>query len=437
MDRRNFIRSAGVAAAAVPALAAPATAQTMPEIKWRMTSSFPKALDTIYGAAETFARYVAEATDNRFQIQVFPAGEIAPGLEAANEVGKGSIEMCHTASYYYWGKDPTYALATAVPFGLNARQQNAWMYYGGGVDLMNEYVDHLLTYVDVSRMASLKVVANCGNGCAGPVLKKIESRLPLRFVNVFPEPDGRFPNGIPNPLLPENRQGTVDAVLKHNADFGIAWDGDADRCFFFDETGEFLEGYYLVGFLAQEFLKTNPGSRIVHDPRLIWNTVEIIEQNGGTAVMSKAGHAFIKERMRVEDAVYGGEMSAHHYFRDFAYCDSGMIPWLVLAQAVSAAGKPLSELVRSRMEKYPVSGEINRTVSDPHSVISRIESHYKGSEIGTDHIDGLSMEFSNWRFNLRPSNTEPVIRLNLETRNDKALLEQKTLELLSLIESFQ
>jgi phosphomannomutase/phosphomannomutase/phosphoglucomutase len=286
-------------------------------------------------------------------------------------------------------------------------------------------------------MASLKVVANCGNGCAGPVLQKIESRLPLRFVKVFPEPDGRFPNGIPNPLLPENRQGTVDAVLKHNADFGIAWDGDADRCFFFDETGEFLEGYYLVGFLAQEFLKTNPGSRIVHDPRLIWNTIEIIEQNGGTAVMSKAGHAFIKERMRVEDAVYGGEMSAHHYFRDFAYCDSGMIPWLVLAQAVSAAGKPLSELVRSRMEKYPVSGEINRTVSDPHSVISRIESHYKGSEIGTDHIDGLSMEFSNWRFNLRPSNTEPVIRLNLETRNDKALLEQKTLELLSLIESFQ
>ena len=305
------------------------------------------------------------------------------------------------------------------------------------VDLMNEYVDHLLTYVDVSRMASLKAVANCGNGCAGPILQKIESRLPLRFVNVFPEPDGRFPNGIPNPLLPENRQGTVDAVLKHNADFGIAWDGDADRCFFFDETGEFLEGYYLVGFLAQEFLKTNPGSRIVHDPRLIWNTIEIIEQNGGTAVMSKAGHAFIKERMRVEDAVYGGEMSAHHYFRDFAYCDSGMIPWLVLAQAVSAAGKPLSELVRSRMEKYPVSGEINRTVSDPHSAISRIESHYKGSEIRTDHIDGLSMEFSNWRFNLRPSNTEPVIRLNLETRNDKALLEQKTLELLSLIESFQ
>ncbi len=305
------------------------------------------------------------------------------------------------------------------------------------VDLINEYVEHLLTYVDVSRIAPLKVVANCGNGCAGPVLQKLESRLPLRFINVFPEPDGSFPNGIPNPLLPENRQVTVDEVLKNHADFGIAWDGDADRCFFFDETGEFLEGYYLVGFLAQEFLKANPGAKIVHDPRLVWNTVEIIEQNGGTPVMSKAGHAFIKERMRVEDAVYGGEMSAHHYFRDFAYCDSGMIPWLVLAQAVSSAGKPLSELVRSRMEKYPVSGEINRTVSDPHSVISRVESHYKGSEMGKDHTDGLSMEFSDWRFNLRPSNTEPVIRLNLETRNDKGLLEKKTLELLSLIESFK
>ncbi|MFH0960875.1 MAG: phosphomannomutase, partial [Pseudomonadota bacterium] len=305
------------------------------------------------------------------------------------------------------------------------------------VDLMNEYVDHLMTYVDVSKMASLKVVANCGNGCAGPVIEKIQSRLPLRFVNVFQKPDGLFPNGIPNPLLPENRQVTVDEVLRNHADLGIAWDGDADRCFFFDETGEFLEGYYLVGFLAQEFLKVNSGARIVHDPRLIWNTVEIVEQNGGTAVMSKAGHAFIKERMRLEDAVYGGEMSAHHYFRDFAYCDSGMIPWLVLAQAVSSAGKPLSELVRSRMERYPVSGEINRTVSDPHSVITKMESHFKGAEIAIDHIDGLSMEFSNWRFNLRPSNTEPVIRLNLETRNDKALLEKKTLELLSLIESFQ
>lgn len=305
------------------------------------------------------------------------------------------------------------------------------------VDVNDAYVDHLLTYVDTRKISPLKVVANCGNGCAGPILEKLKSRLPLDFVMVFPEPDGRFPNGIPNPILPENRGVTVEALLKNKADFAIAWDGDADRCFFFDETGEFIEGYYIVGFLALEFLKVNPGAKIVHDPRLIWNTIELVEENGGVAVMSKAGHAFIKERMRQEDAVYGGEMSAHHYFRDFAYCDSGMIPWLVLVQAVSTAGRPLSELVKSRMKKFPVSGEINRTVSDTHAVISKIEAYFKGSEIGTDYIDGLSMEFKNWRFNLRPSNTEPVIRLNVEVRNDKVLLDKKTEELLSLIDRFK
>ena len=243
-----------------------------------------------------------------------------------------------------------------------------------GLDVKEAYIDHLLTYVDTSKISHLKVVANCGNGCAGPILEMLKSRLPLDFVMVFPEPDGQFPNGIPNPILPENRSVTIEKVLSNKADIGIGWDGDADRCFFFDETGEFLEGYYIVGFLAQEFLKVNPGAKIVHDPRLIWNTVELVEENGGVAVMSKAGHAFIKERMRQEDAVYGGEMSAHHYFRNFAYCDSGMIPWLVLVQAVSSAGRPLSELVKSRMEKYPVSGEINRTVTDPHAVISQIET---------------------------------------------------------------
>lgn len=306
-----------------------------------------------------------------------------------------------------------------------------------GLDVKDAYIDHLLTYVDTSKISPLKVVANCGNGCAGPILEKLKSRLPLNFVMVFPEPDGRFPNGIPNPILPENRGVTIDKVLSNKADIGIAWDGDADRCFFFDETGEFLEGYYIVGFLAQEFLKLNPGAKIVHDPRLIWNTVELVEENGGVAVMSKAGHAFIKERMRQEDAIYGGEMSAHHYFRNFAYCDSGMIPWLVLVQAVSSAGRPLSELVKSRMEKYPVSGEINRTVTDPHAVISQIEKFYKSPGIATDYIDGLSMEFPMWRFNIRPSNTEPVIRLNVETRSDKALLEKKTDELLSLIDRFK
>jgi len=306
-----------------------------------------------------------------------------------------------------------------------------------GLDVKDAYIDHLLTYVDTSRISPLKVVANCGNGCAGPILEMLKSRLPLDFVMVFPEPDGRFPNGIPNPILPENRGVTIEKVLSDKADIGIGWDGDADRCFFFDETGEFIEGYYIVGFLAQEFLKVNPGARIVHDPRLIWNTLELVEESGGVAVMSKAGHAFIKERMRQEDAVYGGEMSAHHYFRNFAYCDSGMIPWLVLVQAVSCAGRPLSELVKSRMEKYPVSGEINRTVTDPQAVISQIETFFKGPGIAIDYIDGLSMEFPLWRFNLRPSNTEPVIRLNIETRSDKALLEKKTDELLSLIDRFK
>lgn len=302
------------------------------------------------------------------------------------------------------------------------------------VDVKDAYVDHLMTYIDPSKIKKLRVVANCGNGCAGVILERLEKRLPLEFIKIFPEPDGSFPNGIPNPILPENRGVTEKAVIEHKADLGIAWDGDADRCFFFDERAQFLEGYYVVGFLADAFLKAYPGSRIVHDPRLVWNTVEMVKNAGGVSVMCKAGHAFIKERMRQEDAIYGGEMSAHHYFRDFAYCDSGMIPWLVLVQTVSLAGKPLSELVEYRMAKFPVSGEINRTVSDPISVIKKIEETFKGKELFTDHIDGLSMEFEDWRFNLRPSNTEPVIRLNVETRQNQELLEQKTEELLSLIE---
>ncbi len=296
------------------------------------------------------------------------------------------------------------------------------------------YINHLLSYIDVKKIAPLKVVMNCGNGCAGPILEMLESRVPIEFIKIFPEPDGSFPNGIPNPLLPENRGVTIEAVISHKADVGIAWDGDCDRCFFFDETGEFIEGYYLVGFLAQAFLRERPGSKIVHDPRLIWNTIEIVREHGGTPIMSKSGHAFIKDRMRREDAVYGGEMSAHHYFKEFAYCDSGMIPWLLLIQTISIEGRPLSELVRARMEKYPVSGEINRTVADPKAVMKSIEDHYKKTALTVDHIDGVSIEFDRWRFNLRPSNTEPVIRLNVETRQDKSLLEDKTQELLMMIE---
>lgn len=303
------------------------------------------------------------------------------------------------------------------------------------ISTRDAYIDHLMTYVDTSKFRKLKVIMNCGNGCASPVLDLLEKKLPIEFIEVFPEPDGTFPNGIPNPILPENRGATSDAILAHKADLGIAWDGDCDRCFFFDEKANFLEGYYIVGFLAQAFLRVHPGSKIVHDPRLVWNTVEMVKDAGGIPVVCKAGHAFIKEKMRKEDAIYGGEMSAHHYFRDFSYADSGMIPWMLLVQTLCTENRPMSELVESRIDKYPVSGEINRTVSDPHAVLKKIEEKYKGTELSTDFIDGLSMEFKDWRFNLRPSNTEPVIRLNIETRQNHQLLKEKTEELLGLIES--
>jgi len=303
------------------------------------------------------------------------------------------------------------------------------------ISTRQEYIDHLMTYVDPSTFKRLKVVMNCGNGCAGPVLEELAKRIPIEFIEIFPEPDGTFPNGIPNPILPENRGVTANAVLAYEADLGIAWDGDCDRCFFFDEKANFLEGYYIVGFLARAFLREHPGSKIVHDPRLVWNTVEMVKEAGGVPVLSKAGHAFIKERMRKEDAIYGGEMSAHHYFRDFSYADSGMIPWLILVQTMSTENRPLSVLIEDRITKFPVSGEINRTVSDPHGVLNKIEETYRGTELSTDHVDGLSMEFKDWRFNVRPSNTEPVIRLNVETRQNQPLLKEKTEELLSLIES--
>ncbi|MEW6533137.1 MAG: phosphomannomutase [Thermodesulfobacteriota bacterium] len=303
------------------------------------------------------------------------------------------------------------------------------------VSMEDEYIKHLLTYVNPRQIRKLKVVMNCGNGCAGPILDKLEPHLPIEFIKLFPEPDGTFPHGIPNPILPENRGATAQAVLDHRADLGIAWDGDCDRCFFFDEKGEFLEGYYIVGFLAQAFLKAHPGQRIVHDPRLTWNTIEMVQDAGGIPVQTKAGHAFIKERMRLEDAIYGGEMSAHHYFREFAYCDSGMIPWLLMVQTLSAENRPLSELIQDRVRRYPVSGEINRQVSDPHKVLQKIEEQFKGKGAQLDYTDGLSVEFDTWRFNLRPSNTEPVIRLNVEARGDKALLDKKTAELLEMIDA--
>ncbi|WP_245795461.1 phosphomannomutase [Thioalkalivibrio denitrificans] len=363
------------------------------------------------------------------------------------------------------------------------------------LDVMSGYVRRVLSLVDVASLKPLHLVVNAGNGAAGPVFDAIAEHLPFRITRIHHEPDGRFPNGIPNPLLPENREVTASAVREQGADLGIAWDGDYDRCFLFDADGRFIEGYYLVGLLAEVMLAKYPGAKIIHDPRLTWNTIEQVTAAGGIPVMSKTGHAFIKERMRLEDAVYGGEMSAHHYFRDFAYCDSGMIPWLLIAElmckaasvhssssgeervqrslsaeqsvhpspsveqqvhpspsggqpvhpspsgggagegVVSAPITPLAALVNERMTAYPCSGEINFRVDSVPDTIARIEAHYLPHDPAVDRTDGLSMAFDTWRFNLRGSNTEPVIRLNVETRHDAALMEEKTTEISRLISS--
>jgi phosphomannomutase len=295
------------------------------------------------------------------------------------------------------------------------------------------YLRHLLRYVDFDVLRPISIVVNAGNGCAGPVIDLLAPQLPCEIIKIHNQPDGSFPNGIPNPLLPENRSATRDAVLAHRAALGIAWDGDFDRCFFFDEQGEFVEGYYIVGLLAEAFLLKNPGAAIIHDPRLTWNTIDIVQRAGGRAVMSKTGHAFIKERMRAEDAVYGGEMSAHHYFRDFAYCDSGMIPWLLVLELMCRRRLLLSELVGERMRLFPASGEINRTIADPAAALAAIEARYAPGALAVDRTDGLSLEFADWRFNLRLSNTEPVVRLNVESRRDEGLMREKTAEILSVL----
>lgn len=303
---------------------------------------------------------------------------------------------------------------------------------------LEPYVSHILSFIRLETIRPLKLVINSGNGAAGHVIdalekKFIEYNVPISIVKVHHGADGTFPNGIPNPLLPECREDTRNAVLNHKADMGIAFDGDFDRCFFFDEKGTFIEGYYVVGLLAEVFLEKNPGQKIIHDPRLSWNTIDVVSSAGGIPVMSKTGHAFIKERMRAEDAIYGGEMSAHHYFRDFAYCDSGMIPWLLIAELVSVKKQTLGQLVSDRIAAYPSSGEINSKLNEPASAIQRVLEHYQTHAISTDFTDGISVEFSDWRFNLRTSNTEPVVRLNVESKKDVALMESKTHEILSLL----
>lgn len=307
------------------------------------------------------------------------------------------------------------------------------------ISIQEAYIDKILSYIDFSNFSRpLKLVFNSGNGAAGHVIDAIEERfknnnLPIDVIKIHHHPDGNFPNGIPNPLLPECRQDTIDAVIAHQADMGIAFDGDFDRCFLFDEKGNFIEGYYIVGLLAQAFLEKKPGSKIIHDPRLSWNTIDLVSQSGGVPVMSKTGHAFIKERMRLEDAIYGGEMSAHHYFRDFFYCDSGMIPWLLVAELLCNKNKSLSQLVSDRMIAYPASGEINSSIENPAMAIERVLEHYKLDAINIDNTDGISIEYPDWRFNLRSSNTEPVVRLNVESRGDRDLMVQKTNEILTIL----
>lgn len=291
-------------------------------------------------------------------------------------------------------------------------------------NILPEFIEHLLTYIDPSKIRPLKLVMNAGNGAAGHVVDAIEEKfkalnIPVEFIKIHNHPDGTFPNGIPNPILVENRDSTRNAVLIHHADMGIAWDGDFDRCFLFDEKGQFIEGYYIVGLLAQAFLLKKTGEKIVHDPRLVWNTQDIVNQYQGITIQSKCGHAFIKDVMREHNAAYGGEMSAHHYFRDFAYCDSGMIPWLLAVLVVSEKQQSLSSLVEGMIERFPCSGEINFKVEDTQKTIQKIFDHFADLNPAIDQTDGVSLDFGAWRLNVRASNTEPLLRLNIESRADK------------------
>ena len=307
-------------------------------------------------------------------------------------------------------------------------------------NLLHQYVQKILTYIDYESITPVTLILNPGNGAAGPVIDKLEeyfleNKVPIDLIKINNKPDGSFPNGIPNPILVNNRESTIKAVLQNDADMGIAWDGDFDRCFFIDEKGRFIEGYYVVGLLTEAFLRKEPGAKIVHDPRLIWNTLDVVQKYGGVAVQSRSGHAFIKEKMRHENAIYGGEMSAHHYFKDFFYCDSGMSPWLLVMELVCKSGMSLSKLLDQMIKKYPSPGEINFIVENPSVVLDRVFRYFQSQAINFDNIDGLSMEFIDWRFNIRLSNTEPLVRLNLETRSDKSLMRKKLKELSFIIES--
>ncbi|CUR53443.1 Phosphomannomutase [Serratia symbiotica] len=306
------------------------------------------------------------------------------------------------------------------------------------ISILKEYVNHLLSYIDLTILKSMKLVINSGNGPAGHVIDEIEDRfnnnnIPITFIKIHHYPDGNFPNGIPNPLLSKCRYDTAKAILTHKADMGIAFDGDFDRCFIFDEKGNFIEGYYIIGLLAEIFLIHNIGSKIIHDSRLFWNTIDIVNRSGGIPIMSKTGHSFIKECMRKEDAIYGGEMSAHHYFRNFNYCDSGMIPWLLIIELLSIKEKNMSQLVFDSIKAYPTSGEINFKLFNISEKIKNIRNFYEDHALFIDITDGISIEFSEWRFNLRVSNTESLVRLNVESKGNVDLMNIKTKEILKYL----
>ncbi|MEL6958494.1 MAG: phosphomannomutase [Pseudomonadota bacterium] len=312
---------------------------------------------------------------------------------------------------------------------------------GGAVeprDPRAAYVERVRSFVSTDGMNPLKIVVNAGNGAAGPSFDAIVDGwdAPWDFVRVHHDPDGSFPNGIPNPLLPENRAATADAVVAEGADLGVAWDGDFDRCFFFDETGAFLDGEYVVALLGRAFCAKESGAGIVYDPRVIWGTEAEVAKAGGEAIMSRVGHSHIKKIMRERDALYGGEMSAHHYFRDFMYCDSGMIPWLLVAELVSRSDQTLSQMVAQMREDFPSSGEINFTVADKPAAIAAFEEAYRSQAQDVTTLDGVSLDMGDWRVNVRQSNTEPVLRLNVEAKGDRALLDKKVAEISELLAKF-
>lgn len=323
--------------------------------------------------------------------------------------------------------------------GLNEIEERAfqakWERSGKGsveeIDAYPAFIDHLLTFADSSNLPNIKVLADPGNGAAGVALEKLAIHLPCTIETLRAEPDGQFPHGVPNPILPESRAMTEERLKQGGFGLGVAWDGDYDRCFFLDGAGRFIEGYYIVGVLAEAALRENPGAAIVYDPRLIWNTEEIIAKHGGRPVMSRSGHAFIKEVMRRENAEYGGEMSAHHYFRRHWFADSGMIPLLLILRLIAERGESLAEMVGDMMDRFPCSGEINSRVPDAKAAMERVEREFSGGEIS--RLDGLSIDFEDWRMNLRPSNTEPLLRLNVETRADADLLQAKTERVLEIV----